>query len=97
MWLEVAAGSAAEAGGHPAPNAEGVEDEQVWEEWESGDWIEGTGTDGGAGVAVAAAVEAEVSARAVEQRLCWLMVQWLCMLGLGMQPVLRWRQLQLCQ
>ena len=68
--LEAAAGSAAEAGGHPAPDAEGVEDEQVWEEWESGDWIEGTGTDGGAGVAVAAAVEAEASAGAVAAETC---------------------------
>ena len=42
MWLEVAAGSAAEAGGHPAADANGVEDEQVWEEWESGYWV-GTG------------------------------------------------------
>ena len=34
VLLEAAAGSAAEAGGHPAADAEGVEDGQVWEEWE---------------------------------------------------------------
>ena len=34
VLLEAEAGLAAEASGHPAPVVEGVEDEQVWEEWE---------------------------------------------------------------
>ena len=50
VWIGADAKSAAEAGdGHPAGAMGGEEGERVWEEWGSGDWVEGTGIDSRAG------------------------------------------------
>ena len=45
-WIGADAESIAEAGGgYPADAMGGEEEGNVWEEWDSGDWVEGTGID----------------------------------------------------
>ena len=45
-WIGADADSIAEAGdGYPADAMGGEEEGHVWEEWDSTDWVEGTGID----------------------------------------------------
>ena len=80
------AGPATEAGGGLMEDAAGGEDgERVWEEWDSGDWVKGTGIDSRAGAeeeAAAAEVVAGAEPEAAE--------------GEGVPSAgMGWRQLQL--
>jgi len=68
-WTGADAESIAEAGdGYPADAMGGEEEGHVWEEWDSGDWVEGTGIDSRTGAeaeeAVVAAAEAVAGAGA---------------------------------
>ena len=66
VWIGANAGSAAEAGGGHLADATGGEDDgRAWEEWDSGDWVEGTGIGSRVGAeAKAAAAEAVAGAEA---------------------------------